>query len=809
MKKAIKKSLSVLLALVIVVTTFFIFDPSVLKIDSDAFVNVDGNTNSSLSKQTAYAPETVWLTPGSTTFQYFANFNSNTGTVTSAVDTTGTVSFSNSDASEVRIGVNKIYAKDGSSFSGKLRKGSTDYTPANKTATNATDSTSFSNVANGGSSASVTLNNTFSLTNAAEGKLYFIEWIVRYVIGGTAHFTYMYTGVYAPLLKQAGVSYFMKDERPEQSGYSFITGAYAIGGGNAASKYTSTSVSSSNTTAPLIGFKGDYGDSYNTSTKTINGGKNRYLAGTAGDRDFTSGNGGGVLAVPDWNQDDDENLIYSTFTSTGSVTNPNPTGTTLRTFQGGHDGEWTYNQTVGVAYTVVDTSRFTNYNQIPNLSAGWVQYAHYRDGNRNCIRGINGYNMNRTSVLTDPINCNVDSGDYETGDDCVNSFTRGLYKINGNVRSGLVTLDFDISNGYKSLVNTFSIYMHLVVGLNTQAIDKKSLRDTYNKALNSNIDYVYCSAASQNYTNYYNQLKATGEALCNPMEFTTSANATLESYVRSYKTAIAEKMDASVYFYVPEVIYLKPSTAGTTSVVDFQYYADRANADNGALTSDVASSTTGNIYFNCTQAKSFKIEVSKPTGCNVTASGYTLGSWINLSSGYTTMTGSAYNTNNQILTWTATWKDANGNEFTATRKTAIYKQNYTAYGGAAKRTSGYGLGKTSYTQGVFYLTGFSSSSSYTSGSYKIKDVYNPMFYPSWTASPNNTGIGGFALDSNSGGPVAWGDGASGTTTHTIGSASSSGLSIYIDKSRYTNYKYIPFLYWNVIVSDLENTNSDR
>ena len=124
MQKTIKRILSIFLAIILIATTFFIFDPSVLKLDSSAWVDTEANDKAnSLAKQTAYAPETIWLKPGSSAFQYFANYDPTTGGVGSATDASSTVSFTNNDATEVKIAVNKVYKKGvyGTNLSANLR----------------------------------------------------------------------------------------------------------------------------------------------------------------------------------------------------------------------------------------------------------------------------------------------------------------------------------------------------------------------------------------------------------------------------------------------------------------------------------------------------------------------------------------------------------------------------------------------------------------------------------------------------------------------------------------------------------------
>ena len=111
-KRIAKRALSIILTLVLIATTFFIFDPSVLKIDSEAYANIkENNSSSPLSAQEAYAPETIYLKPGSSAFNYFCNYSSKTGAVGEAKSTSSYIYFQNNDATEVTLAVNRVYYK--------------------------------------------------------------------------------------------------------------------------------------------------------------------------------------------------------------------------------------------------------------------------------------------------------------------------------------------------------------------------------------------------------------------------------------------------------------------------------------------------------------------------------------------------------------------------------------------------------------------------------------------------------------------------------------------------------------------------
>ena len=199
-KKLFKRGLSLLLALVLVATTFFIFDPEVLKIESNAYADVETVEQATpLSAQSVYATETIYLKAGSTAFQYYENFSYNTGSVNSPVDTSGSVYFKNDDASSVKLYVNNAYKKGGSQISkGKLTINSTVITEyagmANGTAARNNKGTQVASAQGGTLNYAITAG---SLADYVENGVYIIEWVFEYVIADKTHYTFAYTGIYA------------------------------------------------------------------------------------------------------------------------------------------------------------------------------------------------------------------------------------------------------------------------------------------------------------------------------------------------------------------------------------------------------------------------------------------------------------------------------------------------------------------------------------------------------------------------------------------------------------------------------------
>ena len=182
------------------------------------------------------------------------------------------------------------------------------------------------------------------------------------------------------------------------------------------------------------------------------------------------------------------------------------------------------------------------------------------------------------------------------------------------------------------------------------------------------------------------------------------------AYADSTQTTMAND---DVFFYVPEVIYLTPSTTGETGSVPFKWFADRANADNGEITKSVADKNAGSVYFHCAIAVSYIINVSLPDGCTI--SNVNTGTWTSGNS-YATdqMTGSALNKQGQTITWTLTWSDGIRN-YTTIRYSRIYKTNYVPSGGSGESITSVATACADETYTYYYgenvITGFNDLSS--------------------------------------------------------------------------------------------------
>ena len=820
-----RSTLSVILCLTMLLTTFCFFD--IGSVISNAMVTVTENNKmkGSLSSQFMYAPEIAYLKPGSSAFQYFSNYDPATGKAISTNDATSRLEFDYKGATEIAIGVNKVYYKNGENdvdFSGTLKINNVTVTQ-NKVAYNATTSTSFSSIASSASGAiSVTLNaSQCSLTGAATGTTYYIQWVFRYKVDGAYHFAFMYTGVYVPLLDQAGTStsqrYIASGSNPtENHSWSFITGAMKYSGGNRKSQFLGTTANKL-MAAPLVSF---VGRAQNENNYTIPCGDGQAL----NENNFSSSQTPYNTFVYNRPTRGQNELYYDTTSiSVPSSYSGNVAGNVSITNTG--DGVIGSGITLGMAYIVVDTSRYTNYNQIPYLSAGYAQFYHDQDGNGNklnSIKSVKRYNKgSSTSIAYDgTIYCDVDTSNYKDHDSY--SVARGLYKFNGSIIDGLVTFDTWFFNGYKHFVGyTESIGVHHYNGLFTETVNKQTLRTVYNDASHSHIDY---KTYSSGYSAYYTELKSVAETLCNPQLYsktTTSLSGTASGSVKAIETSIVNSTttaDNYVYFYVPEVIYLTP---GKTT---FQYYSDMSSVSlsNGVCTPTVNSANkdaTGNIYFYYKNASKVKITQSGASSVSLSGGNVTsFNSYVNTSQSAVTTAnisgGSVSEAKSSYIKWTATYVEDNI-EKTVTAKSYVYSPYVGSVAAAAlgRDSSGecesatsiiwgiHGLKENVYkNMNIYYATNSNTTSDHSNTKNGYGGGYNPKpILTKPTYDTNGTGYRWFNRTDpyNNKKVYSTASGFDGMSyvyrdSGNGGMVAVSGIgSLYVDTSRFSNFGQIP------------------
>lgn len=634
-KKLFKRGLSLLLALVLVATTFFIFDPDLLKIESNAYADVETVEQATpLSAQSVYATETIYLKAGSTAFQYYENFSYNTGSVNSPVDTSGSVYFKNDDASSVKLYVNNAYKKGGSQIStGKLTINSTvinEYAGmANGAAARNNKGTQVASAQGGTLNYAITAG---SLADYVENGVYIIEWVFEYVIADKTHYTFAYTGIYAPYLGQAGITYDFQhsgdddpnangdDDDSRQEAFSFVTGVTAVAGGNSKSNLIETT-NANRKMAPLVGFVGHVNDSTNY---TVYGGRN---SSHLGNGYFTAQAQGGVAAATKMVNknagDDAETAGYAVTNDFHAYSQPDDffaTDGTPYVDQTGHNNlyrESEYNEGVstGVGYITVDRSRYTNYAQIPNLSVGWLELYYYRateSNNLNWIRVANGNETNYNENFNSNYTINVDTSGTDGSEG--NSVSRGLYKINGPVLTsgGLLQIVYRAKTDRNRTFNDHAIITTSNVGLYTTVANQNMLRQQYNSVLNSIVDAQNMAeyySGSITHAELYSSIKLAAEALVDPVDTSTQQITPLVEKIEAVTDGINSSFGAEVTFLVPEVIYTKPLGSNGTAQLHYGgvYVNNVFNTTTKEISLETGDSAVGKVYFGYNFASNVKI----------------------------------------------------------------------------------------------------------------------------------------------------------------------------------------------------------
>ena len=763
-KRTLKRTLSIVLTLVLLATTFFIFDPSVLKMDADAWVDVQGNTiGSSLAVQTANAPETVYLKPGGNQFYKFSLINANAGTADASLSDTGTVTFTNSKATTTKLYVNNLWKrKDSSSTeratntyetvapgtSLKLASTNTTATPsanitpanvsgsvANNRTTSAVASGATVLLSNGSGTINYPIDKTQCYLNCSEGDVYVIEWVVEYVIGGVYHYAFMYTGIYKERLQLVGVSGRGKHTTtmtnvPKAAGFAFLTGAmdyYAAG--NRSCVYVGATEGLN--CHPLIKFVGQQNNSA-SGQYTIPNVDDGYESTT----NFPTTGTKTVLVIPgvhDAKSNGNNYAMWTTWSNMGTYNSPTATGGTnhddtnrqLGTDTGSH---------VGVAYMVVDTSRFTNYSQVPFLSAGFIRYYHDRGGDQCYLKYIRGETLPTSDANTTAgiYASDIDTGNHDDDEDKWRSRTYGLYALSGATSTGQKYVYMMFRYNQDITFYEYPIQLNMGIGLSITGVDKSGIRKAYAAGLRSNLDNVYYSS----FSTYYSNMREQALHLCDPTATTTTVKVS-ENNVNSYQETVKNSnVTPTLYFYVPETIYLNPTNQKT-----FQYFVDRANDDTGALRS--TKNTSGNVYFHCPGATSVSISASL-SGATITVGTDSNSAADTFAS--TSMSGSLSTAQtaatNSTIEWTATYT-LEGNTYTAKNYTIVYSPYLHSVAAGAQELSNGSSGSSYQTSSTSYISGIHSVYAWESGKTTFRYFYGTTQIDStnhdnikyWTPNP--------------------------------------------------------------------------
>ena len=544
-KNICKRTLSSLLAILMVVTTFCFAD---LGLTASAWVDASplesvGRPNSTASTSSAnvmfLVPETIYLNPAGDAYAYYVDSTASGALVQNAAKTSGQIVF----RSDVPVSSLKITRSDASG---------TTYTSSAKT---------------------TSLTTTFSNTGTArDGGV--IEWKATYVVDGVTYESFAYTYVYKPSSEVIG---YASRGLSESGGttHRMINGQISVVAGfhSADSKIGNREWGGANAVPNPIGVAID-------TSGTRNYGVNRE---DNIDKYLTAKTNGGIY--------------YEDY---------------------GSSNEWKVTQstsTVSVGAMTVDRSRYTNFNQIPYLQA--VNY-HYYIRYSTKVQGVYSY-ATTTAANAYPGSWTQyhESSQIDNDSDTpasLYSSTRINCPISSTTASNFYLWSRIYSNGlYDGWWDNNYFQVYSLAKIHVTLVDKASLRSTYRLA---------CTLAAESgnsyagYAAFKTALKTAGTVLGNPKATASeisSAQSTLNTAYNTLKGQLATIPKVyhapSIYFYVPETIYVNPAN-GTA----FQYFIDRENSDNSKPRN--SNNTTGNIYFKCsdTSATVTGLTVSCSTG---------------------------------------------------------------------------------------------------------------------------------------------------------------------------------------------------
>ena len=596
LKKFGRKALSLLLVFVLVATTFFIFDPSILLPKSKAVVDVKKLVNTVEPTVKFYVPEAIYLNPvmGSGAkpynFQYFIDSDENGTLRRSATQTTGTVYFSCSAACT-----------------------SISLSWENSSVTAKTDTSS---------NQIVKQTITGGTTSVRDGR---VKVTATYVIDGKPHYAYAYTYMYYPdldLLTGVAGSYVYSTSignEPKLSAFAFITGVHKVGN---TTTYNDTERGVSN-----------YYDQYNINSSKGAYGLSPLIPGWASV--WSGGELGTGPAGALFKTADGDAYIYDRDTIYGERT----TSLNSAFIEQGNGGVYFHNRDRGgtsrtfgstnLAWGTlfVDTSRVTNFNQIPNLRGGFIVHRYDSSGTKGKLTSFQS---------TDGLITIMSEIDYRNGDG------KGYGMTSAEALSGApMNKDYTMESYFNyERKNSSGVHLRFDFGLKVRAVSKASLRSAYRAAIENGWQSAtaanngWSSSVQSQWVSAYNSfasaLDTAGTVLGKPYATASeisSALSTLNSRVSSCNSIVNANFTGGenpavlpqVNFYVPETIYLNPSDNQT-----FQYFYGVET--NGNPTKNLALSTAAagaKVYFagkNCTPTK-VKITVES-SGDNET-------NWIN------------------------------------------------------------------------------------------------------------------------------------------------------------------------------------
>ena len=775
LRKIGRKVISVFLAVALIMTTFFIFDPGFLVQKSKAVVDVKKLESTVEPTVKFFVPETIYLNPvvnsGSSqpySFQYFIDCDENGTLHRSSTQTTGTVFFScSSVCSSISI--------------------TWENSTANTTTVVSNNQTLKQTVTGG-------------TTAVSDGR---VKVTCTYVVGGVTYTAVAYTYMYYPdldLLTGTASSYVYSTtfgDEPKLASFSFITGVHYVG--NKTSGYGSDAergVSNYYDQCNTLSSKGAFGVSPLVPGWANVWDGDNFVTGSAG-AEFKTANDDAYV--------NDRDTIYGETTSNSKFIESGNGGVYFHERDRDDSEDRTYGSASyswGTLY--VDTSRVTNYNQIPNLRGGFICHYYARSGKTGKLDSFRSTDEKIT------VTSNID---YRNGDG------KGYGMSSSETLSGEVaTSDTSYTMQAKYCFrnsNSHTINLYNEFGLNVKPVNKSALRNSYRDAIEQawqsdtatrgNWNSSAANSWATSYNNYAAALDNAGTILGKPYATSTEISNALSS-LNSAKSACETLINANfssdektesllkVKFYVPETIYLNPDN-GTA----FQYIYGVDT--NGVATKDTAlsSATSSRIYFtgiNCNPT-SVKITCEAATSDNSSSWAAVGTSAIsNITFGGTSFTGSTASSTGKTY--------------------SSFPVDTTCSGGSLSAAVASGSTRFIRWRADYVVDGVTHTVYAYSVCYR-----HPMFtayyrnssrqYTSWNHSPAfinaNITVNGLNVASVSGdsGTTSSGSGGSGSDNNDANRELST--SIILDSSRFSNYIYVPYLSARYQISDSRGDRS--
>lgn len=684
-----KSTLSLILCLTMLLTTFCFFD--IGSVISEAMISKDehalsaaGASSNAFSKYSINFPELVYKKAGKTYSEYFLN-NDASGNVEGAKSETGNFSFSCSTAKTVSFSA-KLYNTDLATQPGVRIKSISMADGRELTGQKNTNGTNTLSITAGSYSTHIT---SIDFSEVAPGTEYIIEWTITYTVtadGKTKYTTYAYTGVKSPALGQAGLVQYQYykgtyTDSTGQSSYSFIAGADSVDGGNAASAFTNyyaDKITPASKLSPLVTF---VGSATNGTNYTIPTGRDVVNSTDY----FPATNNGGVFRYYDntsrskiWNipvKDAKGNYVEGT---QYIVSPEDPV-----------NGIPFVKSSYGNATISIDRSRFTDFNQIPNLSCGYAQFYHHWEGAGNKLYNIRNavyagsdaakywrdyktenLSTNSKGAKSVSLYCNVDRANEGSGNDN-RSYVRGPYPINGAIptSSGSTYMRFEAMNGYSPGIGfDENCVVIATVQLTYNVVNKSSLRKAYYECMNSGVNnQANVSGGTQYWNQYLANLKTMAKELCVSTNtddtIPTGYNTVITNAQNELKKKMTADVSAPVYFYVPEAIYLNADklSFGAQTRSSFQYFIQNDISNPANPKTKTSRDTSGTVYFNYPNATnaSIKYRWLTSSGSAMTTSSSTTGTYCNTNS-YINFAGSTLYSSNSDSSNSKTLSLTNG-----------------------------------------------------------------------------------------------------------------------------------------------------